>query len=285
MLPAEVLEKLEPKPGEAYLDLTLGGAGHALLVAERIGPTGKIIALDRDADALARSSLRLQQLASPPALSFHHANFQQVRELLKEESSAINLVLADLGFSSDQMDDPERGLSFMREGPLDMRLDRTERETAADILSSWREKELADLFWKYGEERKSRWVAKRVVETRKAIPITTTTQLAELVRSCVPRSGNIDPATRVFQALRIAVNDELGALETLLQDLPYMVAPGARVGIISFHSLEDRLVKYSFRQSEFWEVLTKKPIEASEEESRVNPRSRSAKLRVARRVG
>jgi 16S rRNA (cytosine1402-N4)-methyltransferase len=198
----------------------------------------------------------------------------------------IDGLLADLGFASDQMDAADRGLSFQQDGPLDMRLDPTAGETAADLVARLSEYDLAKVFYEYGEERHSRRVARKIVEVRKQTPIRTTGQLADLVRSCVPREKgrSFDPATRVFQALRIAVNDELGSLERLLAQLPRVVRPGGRVGVISFHSLEDRRVKQAFRDRSTWEPVTKKPVQAGEDEVRQNPRSRSAKLRVARRL-
>jgi len=197
----------------------------------------------------------------------------------------VDGVLADLGFASDQVDEAERGLSFQQDGPLDMRLDPTSGESAADLIARENDFNLAKIFFEYGEERHSRRVARKIVETRKQSPIHTTKQLADLVRSCVPREKgrHFDPATRVFQGLRIAVNDELGSLERLLAQLPRIMKPGGRVGIISFHSLEDRRVKQAFQDRETWEPLTKKPVIAGEDEVRDNPRSRSAKLRVARR--
>jgi 16S rRNA (cytosine1402-N4)-methyltransferase len=192
-----------------------------------------------------------------------------------------------LGFCSDQLANPLRGLSFQQEGPLDMRLDRSAGEAASELVRRLHERDLADLFWRLGEERHSRRVARKIVERRKTEPIVTTGQLAEIVRSCVPRAKHhgIDPATRVFQALRIAVNDELGALERFLSVLPGCVKPGGRVGIISFHSLEDRLVKHALRDKDAWEAITRKPVQPREIETQGNPRARSAKLRVAYRRG
>ena len=203
--------------------------------------------------------------------------------------SAVDGVLADLGFCSDQMDAPERGLSFSQPGPLDMRLDPTQGEPASALLRRLNERDLADLIYQYGEERFSRRIARRIVEARRTRPLETTDELADLVRRCVPRPRGkrhaIDPATRTFQALRIAVNDELGALERLLKQLPRCLKPGGRAVVISFHSLEDRLVKTAFRDRAVWEVLTPKPVQASDEEVQANPRARSAKLRAARRKG
>jgi 16S rRNA (cytosine1402-N4)-methyltransferase len=195
-------------------------------------------------------------------------------------------VLADLGVCSDQLDDPGRGLSFQQAGPLDMRLDPEERTSARDLLLRLGERDLADIFWKYGEERFSRRIARRVVEARRREPLETTEQFAELVRRSVPRSRGqkIDPATRAFQALRIAVNDELGALERLLKQLPGCVREGGRVAVISFHSLEDRLVKHALRDRSVWQEATRKPVQAGEDEVGRNPRARSAKLRGAQRT-
>jgi len=282
VLPEETLRFLDPQPGETWVDGTTGGGGHARLIAELIGPTGRLIALDQDPTMLALAKQRLEALP----VTMVHANFDQLQEVLQNLGIAqVNGVLADLGFSSDQVNDPARGLSFKQNGPLDMRLDATTGSTAADLVNTMSEAGLADLIFEYGEERKSRWVAKRIVERRKERKFETTEDLAELVRKCVPRSGKLDPATRVFQALRIAVNDELGALERLLAVLPRVLAPGGRAGIISFHSLEDRRVKQAFRNAAVWKVLTKKPAEAGDAEVARNPRSRSAKLRVAVRIG
>jgi 16S rRNA (cytosine1402-N4)-methyltransferase len=218
------------------------------------------------------------------------ASFGQLRRALDEQGiDTVDGVLADLGVCSDQLDDPGRGLSFSSDGPLDMRLNPEEGETASDLLHRLPERDLADLIWQYGEERFSRRIARRIVQTRKQNPIETTAQLAELVRQCVPRPRRqqgrrppIDPATRVFQALRIAINDELRELERLLEALPGCLKPGGRAVLISFHSLEDRRVKQTFRDRDRWEEVTRKPIAASEEETRDNPRARSAKLRAAR---
>lgn len=286
VLSRQVLELLAPQHGQVVVDATLGGAGHASLIAERLGSNGRLIGLDRDASAISRAYKRLDQIANKPRFDLVHANFDRLRQTLDElQIDRVDAVLADLGFSSDQMDSAERGLSFQRVGPLDMRLDSSEDQTAADIIASWTERDLADLFYHLGEERHSRRVARKIVAVRDETPITTTTQLADLVRSCVPRSkGGIDPATRVFQALRIGVNDELGALKRLLAALPGCLRHRGKAAIISFHSLEDRIVKWAFRESTTWEILTKKPVEASAEEEAANPRSRSAKLRVAKLV-
>src|SRR5262249_7437081 len=281
VLPAEVLDYLAPQAGQTMVDTTVGAGGHSRLVAERLASAGRLIGLDQDAAMLALARERLKSCT----VTLMRANFDQLREVLDELAvAAVDGVLADLGICSDQIDAPERGFSFQEAGPLDMRLDATQGETAGDLLRRLSERDLADLFWRYGEERFSRRIARKIVQTRKRAPLETTEQLANLVRRCVPRPKGrrpgVDPATRVFQALRIAVNDELGALGRLLALLPDCVKPGGRAVLISFHSLEDRLVKQAFRVRENWEVLTPKPIQAGEEELRNNPRARSAKLRA-----
>jgi 16S rRNA (cytosine1402-N4)-methyltransferase len=277
VMPAEVLELLAPAPGQVFVDATVGAGGHARLIAERIGPGGRLIGLDQDPAMLALARQRLEGLP----VTLVHANFDQLRQVLDDLGiAAVDGVLSDLGFCSDQLDDPARGLSFMQQGPLDMRLDPTQGEPASALLKRLSERELADLIYQLGEERFSRRIARRIVETRRLTPVETTEQLAELVRRCVPRS-KIDPATRTFQALRIAVNDELGALDRLLTGLAKCLKPGGRAAIISFHSLEDRRVKQAFRDKQVWEALTKKPRQAGDEEVRQNPRARSAKFRAA----
>jgi 16S rRNA (cytosine1402-N4)-methyltransferase len=282
VLPRETIDLLDPQKGETWVDATVGGGGHTRLIAERVGPTGRVIGLDQDPGMLERARGILEGLP----VTLVHANFDQLSAALESAGvKEIDGLLADLGFASDQMDEASRGMSFQQEGPLDMRLDPTAGETAAELVARLSEYDLAKIFYEYGEERHSRRVARKIVETRKQTPIRTTTQLANLVRSCVPREKgrSFDPATRVFQALRIAVNDELGSLERLLAQLPRVVRPGGRVGIISFHSLEDRRVKHAFQDRETWTPVTKKPVTAGEAEVRINPRARSAKLRVARR--
>lgn len=282
VLPAEVARLLDPKTGETWADCTVGAGGHARLIAERVVPGGRLIGLDQDAAMLDLARPRLDGLP----VTLVHANFDQLPEVLANLGiETVDGVFADLGFASDQVDDPARGLSFKEDGPLDMRLDPTAGQTAADLVNRMSETALADLIYEYGEERKSRWVARRIVERRKDKPFETTGELAEVVRRSVPRSGSIDPATRTFQALRIAVNDELGALDRLLAALPKLLRPGGRAGIVSFHSLEDRRVKHAFRDREVWDAVTKKPVEASDAETAANPRARSAKLRVALRLG
>ena len=299
VLPAEVLAALNPQPGQVFVDATVGVGGHSRLLAERLLPGGRLLGLDRDAAMLDLARPRLADLP----VTLVQASFSRLRQVLDDQGVvAVDGVLADFGFCSDQMDDAERGFSFTQSGPLDMRLDPTTGEPASALLRQMNERDLADLIYRYGEERFSRRIARRIVEVRRHTPLETTEELAELVRRCVPRprwdrrpagrsrwdrrpaGRSIDPATRVFQALRIAVNDELGELETLLKILPDCVRPGGVVAAISFHSLEDRMVKTAFRERSVWEALTRKPVQAGEDEVRNNPRARSAKLRAARRV-
>jgi 16S rRNA (cytosine1402-N4)-methyltransferase len=279
----EVLEQLQPTPGEIFVDGTLGGGGHTRALAERVGPEGRVIAVDLDGVAVERASLTLAGLP----VSVANASYADIPEVLDEIGvSAVNGVLLDLGLSSDQLADAARGFSYVSAGELDMRFDVEQGEPAWRMIARMSEEHLADVIYQYGEERFSRRIAKKIIEQRRTEPIRTASQLAELVRSCVPRSRghNIDPATRTFQALRIAVNGELDALKSALRRLPDYLKPGGRLAIISFHSLEDRIVKEAFRDDERLQAITRKPIVASEEESSRNPRARSAKLRVAERV-
>lgn len=284
VLAAEVLEVLRPRPGMIIVDGTLGGGGHTRLLAERVVPGGQVISLDRDLGPV--EAIRANKGDLP--IRAAQANYVELPQILASASIAkVDGILLDIGLSSDQLADANRGFSFQEDGPLDMRFDTSEGRSAAQIVAYTEERELADLIYQFGEERYSRRIAKKIVETRRREPILTTHALAELVRSCVPRSADsqrIHPATRTFQALRIAVNDELGSLQRALRDLPDVLSPRGRLAIISFHSLEDRLVKEAFRSDARLAVITKKPIVANEQESADNPRSRSAKLRVAERV-
>lgn len=280
VLPKEVLAALDPKPGQFVVDCTAGAGGHSRLLAERVGPAGRVIALDRDEAMLDLAKSRTIGLP----VSFFAAAFDELPAILRNGGiPAVDAVLADLGICSDQLDDVSRGFSFQQDGPLDMRLDRAFGEPADALLARLSERDLADLIYEFGEERFSRRIARRIVAARATGLPKTTAELAALVRRCVPRGrGGIDPATRTFQALRIAVNDELGMLDRLLAALPACLKPGGRAAIISFHSLEDRRVKRAFRTEE-WTAASRKPIVAGEDETRANPRSRSAKLRVATR--
>lgn len=285
VLPAEVLHFLAPSPGQILVDATLGAGGHSRLLAERVGPGGRLIALDQDASMIDLARSRLGGLP----VTFVHSSFSELpRALATLGVARVDGVLADLGICSDQLDAAGRGFTFSQPGPLDMRMNPDLGEPASSLLRRLNERDLADLIYQYGEERFSRRIARRIVEARQREPIETTAQLADLVRRCVPRGRprhgkpDIDPATRTFQALRIAVNDELNALDTLLDDLPRVLRPGGRAVLISFHSLEDRRVKQAFRRREVWQELTRKPVTAGADEVAANPRSRSAKLRAAR---
>jgi 16S rRNA (cytosine1402-N4)-methyltransferase len=283
VLLAEVVEWLAPAPGKIYVDGTLGGGGHTEALARAVRDGGQVIATDLDPAALARCEVRLAGLPVKIAA----ANYTEVPELLAELGiSTVDGILLDLGLSSDQLAEPERGFSFQLDGPLDLRFDPDRGESAAELLAHVGEQRLADIIFQYGEERHSRRIARKIVETRRTTPIRTAGQLADLVRACVPRTPGlrIDPATRTFQALRIAVNGELASLEAALAKFPDLLHFGARLAIISFHSLEDRLVKQAFRSDPRLNNLTKKPVVAAAREETDNPRSRSAKLRVAERI-
>jgi len=289
----ETLEWMAPAPGEIFLDGTTGAGGHAAEIAARIGPRGLLVCADADPSMLEIAAPRLSAFSWVRLVRADFADLDVLREIAGGRT--FDGALLDLGISSLQLDDPARGFSFRVEGPLDMRRDpEAGGPTAADILRDTREKELADLFFQFGEERFSRRIARAVVERRKRDPIRTTAGLAELVSSAIPRRAwprDIHPATRVFQALRIAVNRELSSLGVFLDAIPGHLSPGGRVAVISFHSLEDRMVKTAFRRSAsgpgdeepMLERLTRKPVVPSEREARENPRARSAKLRVARR--
>jgi 16S rRNA (cytosine1402-N4)-methyltransferase len=282
VLSAEIVEHLRPQPGDILVDGTLGGGGHTRLLAAAVGADGRIIALDRDPAAIEAAGQRLAGLPVEAVV----ANFCDLPEVLAAlEIPSVQGIVLDLGLSSDQLADRDRGFSFDSEGPLDLRFNPMQGEPASRLLQRLSAEHLADLIYHYGEERYSRRIARKVVELRRREPIRTSAQLARIVRSCVPRSRHerIDPATRTFQALRIAVNDELKSLEIGLRRLPDCLASGGRLAIISFHSLEDRRVKESFRGDSRLRILTKKPIRPSEEEIADNPRARSAKLRVAQR--
>ncbi len=289
VLVREVLEYLAPRSGQTILDCTLGAGGHSVAILPRLLPGGRLIGVDRDATALKRARLRLNEFE--PQVRYLHANFSELPgALAKPRLLPVDGLLADLGVSSVQLETPERGFSFLHEGPLDMRMDTSRGTTAAALLARLPERELAELLWRYGEERLSRRIAKRIVMTRRLMPIQTTTQLARVIAEASPaRAGalRIHPATRTFQALRIAVNDELGSLRALLAALPTLLRPGGRAVLIAFHSLEDRLIKHAFRRGaeDGWcRVLTKKLVGPSEGELEANPRARSAKLRAIERI-
>jgi 16S rRNA (cytosine1402-N4)-methyltransferase len=284
VMKAEVVQALAPRPG-LYVDATVGGGGHTEAILEKSGDA-KVVALDRDSIALSAAEARLSRFAE--RVTFVKTPFGRVREVLEELGiEHVAGLCADLGVSSPQLDDATRGMSFRREGPIDMRMDPSSGETALELIARITDDELADILFHYGEERRSRRIARSIKRALSDNQLETTLDLRRaIVRAVGPvRVGGVDPATRTFQALRIAVNHELEQLENLLAALPNIIEPGGVVAILSFHSLEDRLVKRAFQDREVWEPLTKKPLVAAEEESAANPRARSAKLRAARRKG
>jgi 16S rRNA (cytosine1402-N4)-methyltransferase len=287
VLQAQVLAALAPQPGGRYIDGTLGGGGHASAVLAASGPDGRLLGIDADEEALRAAGQRLAGYGTRVVLA--HANFREIGAVAAEHGfHQADGILLDLGVSSHQLDTPARGFSFQSDGPLDMRLDQSDGETAADLVNEMPEEQLANLIYRYGEEHGSRRIARMIVEARRRSPFRTTSELANLVaRALGGRHGRIHPATRTFQALRIAVNQELESLETALPQAIELLGNGGRLAVISFHSLEDRIVKLFFRaeaQAGRIQILTKKPQEAEEHEARGNPRSRSAKLRVAQRT-
>ena len=307
----EVLKYLQPRAGGQYVDGTIGGGGHTEAILERSAPGGRVLGIDSDAQALARVEKRLASAVRDGRLVLVHGNFAELARIVNEAGfvSSVDGVLLDLGFSSNQMEDPQRGFSFSVDGPLDMRLDQSQELSAAELVNNASEQELADIFWRYGEETRSRQVAWRIVRERSRGPITQTAQLARIVSVGVPyKPGMIHPATRVFQALRIAVNAELERLEAALPQIVDVLSAGqtgdaegdgGRMIIISFHSLEDRLVKGFMRREAMdcicppglpvcvcnhkarLRLLTPKPVTPAKQEVQGNPRARSAKLRAA----
>lgn len=274
VLPEQVIDALQVKAGGRYLDATVGGGGHSLMILEAALDV-ELVALDQDLQAIAAAKQTLTPFAD--RVTFHHTNFAQ----FDPQGMQFDGILADIGVSSTQLDQGRRGFSFRQEAPLDMRMDDTQELTAEEIVNYWDEKTIADLIYEYGEERLSRRIARRIVEKR---PFSTTTELAWEVAGAYPakaRHGRIHPATRTFQALRIAVNGELKVLEEFLVAAPNWLTPEGRLAIISFHSLEDRIVKYAYRGDGRLQIVTKKPLVATKKEVQENKRSRSAKLRVA----
>ena len=289
----ECLDLLNVRRGGTYADATLGLGGHAGAIARRLGPEGTLIAFDRDPEAMAGAQAKLAEIAGElgpemPTVRYVSRPFSEMAEEIAPGS--LDGLLADFGVSSLQLDQPQRGFSFRFDGPLDMRMDPREGPTAEQVVNQADEEDLANLIYEFGEERRSRRIARAIVRAR---PITTTAELAKVVSAAAPsmKGDKIHPATRTFQALRIQVNRELGEIQSLLdvvtREAGSLLKPGGRVVLISFHSLEDRLVKDSFRagaKAGVFEVLTKKPVVATEAEERSNPRSRSAKLRAAERL-
>ena len=291
----ETIEYLTPKNSGYYLDCTAGAGGHAEGILQASSPGGKLVALDVDPTAVQLTRERLQPFGDR-AIVIHGSYSDSARILQRTGWDSVDGILMDLGVSSMQLDQQERGFSFRYDAPLDMRFDPTTGQSAAELVNTISEKDLADIIWRYGEERFSRRIARKIVENR---PIETTFQLAEVVRLAVGRGrSKIDPATRTFQAIRIAVNDELRVVEEAIPNLIALLTPGGRLAVISFHSLEDRLVKQAFKRESIdcicppeqvictcghvasVKILTSRPITASEEEIKENPRARSAKLRV-----
>ena len=280
----EVTSALAEIPAGIFLDCTVGGGGHTEALLE-ISETTRVIAFDRDDIALAASRARLARFGD--RVTFVKTAFADIADALKSIGiGEVDGLCADLGVSSPQLDDASRGMSFRREGPIDMRMDAAGGETALELIERVSDDELADIIFHYGDEKRSRRIARSVKKALADNQLGTTLDLRRaIVRAVGPvRVGGVDPATRTFQALRIAVNGELDQLETLLEQLPRVVRVGGIAAIISFHSLEDRLVKRAFHERETWEPITKKPQVATEEEGSTNPRARSAKLRVARRL-
>ncbi|MBI1992185.1 MAG: 16S rRNA (cytosine(1402)-N(4))-methyltransferase RsmH [Candidatus Omnitrophica bacterium] len=282
---SEVLHYLNPRPGVTIVDGTVGTGGHSLMILPHVLPTGRLVAIDRDQTALQLARKRLTEFI--PHVTFVRENYRRLSAILKGlRITRVDGVLLDLGMSSLHVDCAERGFSFAKEGPLDMRMDPGQGATAEALVNGLTADELAMIFETFGEERFAKRIASRIVNERRIHPITTTTQLAHLVAEAIPsrmRHGRLHPATRVFQALRMAVNDELGALEGVLADVSELLNPGGRAVVITFHSLEDRLVKHAFARGVrdgAWTALTKKPMRPSEAEVAQNPRARSAKLRA-----
>lgn len=289
----EVLGFIRPGKGDIIVDATIGAGGHSCEILKKIKPDGLLIGIDKDAEILKIAGKFLSKISD--CYKLYQSDFVNLGYILEKlKISKVNGILLDLGVSSLQLDSLDRGFSFSKEGPLDMRMDRTQGITAEDLLKRLSEREMADIFWKYGEERKSRRVARAIIQERKrGVDIKTTTQLAKIVEKALYMPGRylkkrkIHPATRVFQALRIVVNDELKSLEQFLNDVYGFLADGSRIVVVSFHSLEDRLVKRAFREGKntsCLEILTKKPLIPLDSEIRENVRSRSAKLRAAERT-
>jgi 16S rRNA (cytosine1402-N4)-methyltransferase len=281
----EVLGFIEGENKKILVDGTFGGGGHTQAILEKY-PDLRVIGIDLDDDALERGEALKKR--HPEKLSLHKGNYRDIDAFLKiEDVPAVDGVLLDLGISSDLVSDSGRGFSFQYDAPLDMRMDKTSGLTAGDVLNRYSKEDIARVFYEYGEERKSRQLAELVVQYRRKNKIQTTTELVELAKKAIRGRGRVHPATKVFQALRIEVNDELNSLSEFLKKSLSCLSCGGRVLIISFHSLEDRMVKNFFREREkegSLKIITKKPIVPSFEETRRNPRSRSAKLRVAERV-
>ena len=281
----EVLDWLQPRNGGVYVDATLGLGGHASVLLERIGPTGRVIGFEWDKDAAEQAAIRLQS-AGGRIVILPVSYTALVTELQRLGIAAIDGLVADFGVSSLQLDRPERGFSFKAEAALDMRMDTSAPVTAATLVNQLSAEQLADIFYHYGEERQARRVARYLVEARQQEPVGTTARLAAIVAAAIPKKYHpekVHVATKVFQALRIAVNKELANVRELLTAAPSVLVKGGRIAAITFHSVEDRVVKQALNGNPLLKSVTKKPVVASREELRRNPRARSAKLRVAER--
>ncbi len=282
----EVVAFLDPRPGKIILDCTLGEGGHARRLLPLLAPGGFLLGLDRDGSALAAAGEKLAGFGG--MVGIERVNYTQLQAaLVRAGLESVDGVLFDLGVNSAQLDNVERGFSFAKDGPLDMRMDNRAGKTAGDLVNKLNRKELEWLIREYGEERFAGRISRRIAEERKKSPIRTTGRLAEIITRAVPKRGKIHPATRTFQALRLAVNEELDCLNRSLPEALKALRPGGRICLIAFHSLEDRIVKHVFRRwSEEGKVriMTKKPVRPREEEIRFNPRSRSAKLRAAEKI-
>ena len=285
----ESLEYLNVQPGGVYVDATLGLGGHSAAIARKLGGAGRLICFDRDPEAMGKAQARLAAVAEElgaemPQVQYVPRPFSEIAEVI--EPGSLDGLLADFGVSSLQLDEAHRGFSFRADGPLDMRMDSRSELTAQQVVNQADEEDLANLIYEFGEERRSRRIARAIVRAR---PIETTAELARVISAVAPsmKGDKIHPATRTFQALRIRVNDEIGEIQSLLKSAESLLKPGGRVVLISFHSLEDRPVKDRFKEAAkagTLEILTKKPVVAGEQESLRNPRSRSAKLRAAEKI-
>ncbi len=295
----ETIDSLNIKPDGVYADGTAGGGGHSFAIGSHLSENGLLVCTDRDTEAIAACTARLEPLTCKKEI--YHAEFRTLPEILEKRGIKLDGLLLDLGVSSHQLDSAERGFSYMNDAPLDMRMNRDDAFTAADLINTYSEQELARIFFEYGEERWSRPIAKKIVTVRQSSPINTTLELVDVIKSAMPKKALNEaqhPAKRVFQAIRIAVNQELSQVSDILSDIIPSMNPGGRIAVITFHSLEDRIVKTAFASAEnpctcppnfpvcvcgktsLGKVLTKKPIIPSDEEMESNPRARSSKLRV-----
>lgn len=304
VLKEEAVAGLNIRPDGIYVDCTLGGAGHSSMIAAQLGAGGRLIAIDQDDVALANARGKLAAFGDRVTLV--KSNFRRIRQVVEELGlSGVDGVLFDLGVSSPQLDEGERGFSYNADAPLDMRMDQTASLTAYEIVNEWAEEELAQIIWEYGEEKFSRKIARQIVQQREKEPIRTTGQLVEMIKEAIPaaaRRTGPHPAKRTFQAIRIAVNDELNAFREAVADSIELLNPGGRISVITFHSLEDRICKQTFQDyakgctcppafpictcgnQPVVKVITRKPILPSEAELEANPRARSAKLRIAEKL-